>query len=630
MADEGPPALVDSDQDKLAAIMAKKRAEADEGLEPEAEVLEDDYPEEPEPETEPEPEPATEEPEPETAEEPEPEIAEEPAAEEPETAEEPPAEEPAAEEPAEEPEPAAEEPPAEETPAAAAVVEEPEEEEEVEPYDESIVAPEGAIVLPPGALGITFAGSPPTVKKMSESSPAKGLVTVGDVVQKVVVPGKLEATDMSSKDLGQTLRAYAALDTRCLVMATPEPPEGSTAIVLPTGALGIIFNGSPVQIKSVKDESPVKEQVFPGQFVVKLVIPGVVSMEGMDSKEMGKELKANADVEGRTIYVTGEPIIPAKTNIPLPAGKIGVTFNGAPAAIKKVAEDSPLAKDVEVGQVVSIFKVAAEDVLTNPSAFELGAGLKEHEESTDRVLIMVGDPDAAPPPEPTKPKNFREWFFELCSVDVTLVHQALMQLLGMDLLSAQYKSMTSDMISKGGGQTVLTALHNHHDTEEVAVMALHLMLVLSAVGNEEFQATIFELNGSKDVVDTMNQYPENKLIQTHGLGLLLNLAPLRPDMNNPKSTKRKPIMIWPREWLKAVVDNGAIPTTVAAMNMFDDDDAVQKRGCQFFVMTSQSEEEWRKEIRAAKGLSAMSHTLQTATEAATIKVAKEAMKLHMN
>lgn len=527
-----------------------------------------------------------------------------PAAEE----EEAPAAEEEEEPAAEEEEPAAEE----EEPAAEEEVEAVAEDAPADDEDPNIVVPEDAIILPSGPLGITFSGTPPSVKKMSDTSAAKGLLNIGDTVEKLVIPGKMEVSGMTSIQLGEALRAYSDLDNRCLVVsaASEEIPEGATKIVLPAGSVGMVFTGTPATIKKIKDDSPIKGQVYPGQTITKLIIPGKVALSNMTSAELGKELKANAELDTRTIIVEGEAIIPPKTKVPLPAGAIGITFNGSPPTIKKIKEDSPIAKDVAVGQQVSKLMFGEEEKLVNPTAEELGMTLRENKDLDNRVLIMVGDPEAAPVPPPVKPKSLRELFYDLCSADSGVVLDSLTVLNKKALLSASNKEASSDMIDKGAAQSVLAALRNHHTVVEIATGCMQLLLTLSAVGNTEAQTNLYELTGSKNVIDTMKEFPEEKDLQTYGVSLLLNLG-----ITKAYSTQ--------------VVENDSIPTVVAAMNQFDEDDLINKRGCQYMTQVGEADNDWRVQIRQAKGLSAVSHVLQT-FDGSTAAEAKKAMRLHLD
>lgn len=423
----------------------------------------------------------------------------------------------------------------------------------------------------------------------------------------------MEVTGMSSIQLGEALRSYSGEEfTRCLVVtpASDEVPEGATKVELPAGPVGVVFAGTPVTIKKVKDDSPMQGIVYPGQTITKLIVPGKVGLTNPTASELGKELKANADLDTRVIYVEGEPVLPPKTRVPLPAGAIGVTFNGSPPTIKKVKEDSPIVKDIAEGQQVSKLLIGEEEKLVNPSAEELGSVLRETKESEDRVLIMVGDPDAAELPPPTKPKSLRELFYDLCSSDSSLVLESLTKLNKKALLKGSNKEVTADQIDKGAFMSVLGALRNHHTVVEIATGCLQLMLTLSAVGNSQAQTTSFELTGAKLVIDTMKEYPEEKDLQTYGVSLLLNLGITLP-------------------YSSQVVESDSIPTVVAAMNQFDDDELISKRGCQYLHQIGAANKSWLLPIRQAKGLSAVSHVLQT-FEGETAKAAKMAMKLHLD
>jgi len=108
----------------------------------------------------------------------------------------------------------------------------------------------------------------------------------------------------------------------------------------------------------------------------------------------------------------------------------------------------------------------------------------------------------------------------------------------------------------------------------------------------------------------MKEYEQDEYVQTHAVGLLLNLA---------KHSKGE---------ASAIVKEGGIERLVETMNNYDQVEVLARRGCTFFSVIGETNPEWLDLIRRAKGLSAISHVLQT-FDGATSKEAKRAMKLHI-
>jgi len=74
-------------------------------------------------------------------------------------------------------------------------------------------------------------------------------------------------------------------------------------VFIPTGKVGIAFNGEPPQISRLNVDSPLHAKISPGQVVDQLVIPGVMELRGMTSSELCDALVAYARVEGRFLIL---------------------------------------------------------------------------------------------------------------------------------------------------------------------------------------------------------------------------------------------------------------------------------------------------------------------------------------
>ena len=232
--------------------------------------------------------------------------------------------------------------------------------------DPSIVAPPGAIQLPHGPLGIVFRGPNPTVvKKIGDTSAVKGLLEVGDIVEKLIIVGEKEITGLAPIELSSVLKTYSGSQfTRCLVITrntavAPKPksssvvaPDGS--ITLPAGPLGVVFSGPTPTIKKIGENSSVQGLLQVGDVVEKLVVVGEKEMTEMTPTELSAALKSYSGAEyTRCLVLVGSrsqslsgvqaaPVPSLEGTIPLPLGALGVVFSGTPPTVKQINPSSPM------------------------------------------------------------------------------------------------------------------------------------------------------------------------------------------------------------------------------------------------------------------------------------------------
>jgi len=183
---------------------------------------------------------------------------------------------------------------------------------------------------------------------------------------------------------------------------------------LRAGSVGIVLGGNPNQIKRIHPESPLKDIVRIGQTVVECAVDGEIEMEGnLSAGAVGRFLKQHEASEDRTLKLTLKddpsvetkgPIkmvnnieeLPEHTAVLLPAGVAGLSFRGTPCMVSRVAEDSPVASQVRLGQQVVGAKVDGKIVLsgTNLSATDVGKFLVEHKTSDSREVLITQSANA--------------------------------------------------------------------------------------------------------------------------------------------------------------------------------------------------------------------------------------------
>lgn len=164
------------------------------------------------------------------------------------------------------------------------------------------------------------------------------------------------------------------------------------------------------------------------EYVVGLIVPGIVEMHGFDQSELSYLLGRYSDVEGRVLLVGKKPVVDGrkKAMITLPRGKIGVIFAGSPPIVTMVREESPLHGLIAAGQIVVGLQIpntldfSSSDIDTS----ELVAILKANQHRDDRILVVSNeqDPVVQTPPSVVKkdvvmpPSDFAEpggeWYLQ--------------------------------------------------------------------------------------------------------------------------------------------------------------------------------------------------------------------------
>ena len=166
-------------------------------------------------------------------------------------------------------------------------------------------------------------------------------------------------------------------------------------LTLPTGHVGMYFAGQPPQINGIKEQSALAGMVMLGdeaEYIVGLVVPGIIEMYGFDQSELSYLLGRYSDVEGRVLLVSKNPVVDGgkKAMVTLPRGKIGVIFAGSPPIVTMVRDESPLNGLIASGQIVLGLQIpntldfASSDIDTS----ELVAMLKANQHRDDRILVV--------------------------------------------------------------------------------------------------------------------------------------------------------------------------------------------------------------------------------------------------
>ena len=175
-------------------------------------------------------------------------------------------------------------------------------------------------------------------------------------------------------------------------------------ITVGPGPVGVIFGGSPPEIKTIKESSALSRVANEGDYIVGLIVPGVVEqMGGLDEKSLASLLKQHSDAKERILIIEKDSSSFPKgkiSKVHAKSGKIGVVFGGSPPVVTEIRDDSPLAGRVTVGQVVTGLSVPGRvDLEGNFGTHELVSTLKANENEEDRILTLSDGKDATTDPE---------------------------------------------------------------------------------------------------------------------------------------------------------------------------------------------------------------------------------------
>ena len=114
-----------------------------------------------------------------------------------------------------------------------------------------------------------------------------------------------------------------------------------------------------------------------------------------DNPQVDEEDTENLETEDTSAMLVGTSTSDESSEIiiALPPGKLGIKFNGSPAQISEVAEDSPIAGQVEVGKYVLKFIIPGNVDVSGKSSMKLAEALREHSNWDTRTLVLVDKPD---------------------------------------------------------------------------------------------------------------------------------------------------------------------------------------------------------------------------------------------
>jgi hypothetical protein len=263
--------------------------------------------------------------------------------------------------------------------------------------------PTTKVLLPKGGktkLGLVFRGEPAMIIEVKEDSPLAGKVRAGHELATIQLEDGMEYDDLDTEEAYEVLDETFLSEGRAMVLINKPAPiimPDEKEVKLPAGKIGVVFKGTPPMIKSIKDDSPVKDEVMEGMVVDVLTLEDGEQLCEMSTQELTFELNYAIESEGRVLLLknpeTAEMTkkeakpIPDYTEVTLPAGKLGVTFKGKPPMVTSINRDSSVRKELVEGMVVDSLTVEATKFI-DMDVRKLVNILAKSFDSEERVMVL--------------------------------------------------------------------------------------------------------------------------------------------------------------------------------------------------------------------------------------------------
>lgn len=224
--------------------------------------------------------------------------------------------------------------------------------------------------LPPGEVGLTIAGVPPTITSVQDKA-LQAIIRPGLAIDSVALADGTIMSGLTAEEIIVALNDDSASDGRVLTLKNCETETLSNKsiilpaqkeCILPSSKLGASFAGNPCLITALNADSPLRGSFRVGMIVDSLTFPDGTVYSGLDAEEFSVALNDSIETEGRTVCLKNKSSkslakLPT-TKVLLPKGDTGLTFGGTPATLIDVAANSPLFGKVKRGLVVETIILA--------------------------------------------------------------------------------------------------------------------------------------------------------------------------------------------------------------------------------------------------------------------------------
>ena len=273
-----------------------------------------------------------------------------------------------------------------------------------------------AVDLPAGKLGVGFKGKDFTfVSTIRKDSSLRGAIRSGMVVDHLTMPDGTEFRGLNPHDLSEALKISMDSEGRQMILKSPKaddlPTFSSTKVFLPSlgnaRELGLTFVSSPATISEVAESSPIFGKARRGQQVLSIGWSDGTEYDDLDANELEDVIEDSSGSDGRYLILNNLPAPPPEELIiPLPTGKIGLTFKGTPPVVMKILPESPLLDSgLKPGMVADTLTLENGEVFYEMTPHELTVNLLNNADSQGRVLRFIDPTILSLSTAPTLPKS---------------------------------------------------------------------------------------------------------------------------------------------------------------------------------------------------------------------------------
>lgn len=257
--------------------------------------------------------------------------------------------------------------------------------------------------VPVGKLGLFFrkvnfdGKSQVYVSKISDTSPMRDSLIVGDIIEELELPEGDNVRGFSKQELGEHIVSSSEMEGRVMIVQRQEGGEIGTmsmsTLDLPSGKLGVVFKGNKkrVYVSKISEDSPMKDIFQVGDVIDTLELPNGNKCRNFNSTELGESLKHSSEADGRVIIVKRKKSTTKSVlkTFDVPEGKLGVVFRGSKSVfVSKVSDTSPMKDLFQAGDIVESIELPDGEKFSEFTSMQLGEHLKSSSESMGRKMTV--------------------------------------------------------------------------------------------------------------------------------------------------------------------------------------------------------------------------------------------------
>jgi hypothetical protein len=246
------------------------------------------------------------------------------------------------------------------------------------------------VALPPGDAGIIVGRDPPTIVQVDPTSLLKDKLRVGLVVDSVELDDGNAIYGHTAEEITDILKVSKG-EQRTLILKDPNSTAVSERSIkfpnqrevdIPAGDLGVVFKGSLARVAKISDASPVRRKFRMGMIADSLLLPDGTKYSGLSAEQLTGILANSVDVTSKTLSKV------FTTKVTLPSGDLGLAFDGEPAIITKVSEESCLKNRMYAGQMVKTVRLEEGTEYDDLDWNDVQEILNDMQDSTARWMLL--------------------------------------------------------------------------------------------------------------------------------------------------------------------------------------------------------------------------------------------------